>query len=116
MKRSIRMLLGISVLCVGALYAQQMLQTVKEKLPALPSFSVPSLTTPEAVTNAITKLSSAFSYLSKKTLKRVQKRQADKLEDNLDEYADNPTLANGAKAIANVLAATAATVAEAGKE
>ena len=116
MKRSIRMLLGVSVLCVGAIYAQQMFQSFKEKLPAMPSFSVPSLTTPEAVTNAVTKLSSAFNYLSKKTLKRVQKRQTAKLEDNLEEYTENPTLANGAKAIANVLAATAATVAEAGKE
>ena len=84
-------------------------------LPKMPSFNLSALKTPEAVSNAISRIASAFGLLSPKTLASIIKTQTQKLNKNMNAYIENPSWANGRAVTANALAATAAALALAGE-
>ena len=73
-------------------------------------FSLPSLRTPQAISNAIDRLVSAFKFLSPTTLARIIRTQKEKFEANQAAFAENPTWANRGAMVANVLAMAAATI------
>ncbi len=84
-------------------------------MPSMSSFKLSGLNTPEAVSNALSRLSSAFSWLSPKTLASIVETQGKKFQENMNAYIKNPSLAKGGAAAANALAATAAALALAGE-
>ncbi len=84
-------------------------------MPSWSSFNLSALKTPEAVSNALSKLSYAFSFLSPKTLASIVETQGKKFKENMDAYIKDPSLTKGGKAAANALAAAAASLALAGE-
>ena len=81
-------------------------------MPSISSFNLSALKTPEAVSNALSKLSSAFSLLSRKTLASIVKTQTKRLEENIDAFIKDPSsVVKGGSAAANAIAAAAAILA-----
>ena len=80
-------------------------------MPSMSSFNLSALKTPEAVSKALSRLSSAFRLLSPKTLASIVKTQVEKFQENMNAYIQNPSMVKGGKAAANALAATAAALA-----
>ena len=77
-------------------------------MPSISSFNFSALKTPEAVSKALSRLASAFSYLSPKTLRSIVETQSKRLMENIEAFKQNPTLVNRGKIAANVIAAAAA--------
>ncbi len=84
-------------------------------MPSISSFNLSALKTPEAVSKALSRLSSAFRLLSPKTLTSIVKTQGKNFKENIEAYIENPSLAKGGKAAAIALVATAAALALAGE-
>ncbi|EKD48972.1 MAG: hypothetical protein ACD_64C00051G0004 [uncultured bacterium] len=124
MKRSIRIRISIAccVLLAPLLSAQSITERAQALIPKhfstnvhLPEITLSSLYTPEALSNALQRITSAFTILSPKALLRIQKNQLVKLQANLEAYAENPSWANRGAVAANALALTATTLALAGQ-
>jgi len=134
MKLSLRLgaLLAFSIFCVGLSHAQSLKERFQGWLPKDPRtslnpidsripntqaspFSLSSLQTPQAVSNAMKRLVQAFKLLSPRTLAQIIKTQKEKYEKNSVAFAENPTRAHKGAMIANVLAISAATAVLAGE-
>jgi hypothetical protein len=116
MKRlfSISLLFGMCAL-ISSLSMEAMSTSWMPSLPKMPSFNLSSLTTPQAVSNAISRIASVFKLLSPQTLASIVQTQTKKFNENISAYIENPSLARGAAATANVLAAAAAALVLAGE-
>jgi hypothetical protein len=134
MKLSLRLgaLLAFSIFCVGLSHAQSLKERFQGWLPKDPRtslnlidsripntqaspFSLSSLQTPQAVSNAMKRLVQAFKLLSPRTLAQIIKTQKEKYEKNSVAFAENPTWTNRGAMVANVLAISAATAVLAGE-
>ena len=105
----------LSIFALISTVPVQAMSMPRFSMPSISSFNLSALKTPEAVSNALSRLSSAFRLLSPKTLASIVKTQEKKFKENMNAYIENPSLAKGGKAAANALAATAAALALAGE-
>jgi Mrp family chromosome partitioning ATPase len=131
MKQSLRLgaFFALIAFCMHAFAAQSFTERIKEWIPKdprtslnpvdaqIPSaaksspFSLPSLKTPQSVSNAMQRLVQAFKLLSPKTLALIIKTQKEKYDANSRAFAQNPNWKNRAALASNVLAIAAATTA-----
>ena len=129
MKQSLRLgaFFALVAFCMHAFAAQSFTERIKEWIPKdprtslnpvdaqIPSaaksspFSLPSLKTPQSVSNALQRLVQAFKLLSPKTLTLIIKTQKEKYDANSRAFAQNPNWKNRAALASNVLAIAAAT-------
>ncbi len=128
MKQSLRLgaLFALITVCMSSFAAQSLqdhpvcigadprtsLNPVEAQLPSAAKsspFSLPSLKTPQSVSNALQRLVQAFKLLSPKTLTLVIKTQKEKYDANSRAFAQNPNWKNRAALASNVLAIAAAT-------